>query len=311
MRIGRREFLESIAVGAGGLVLGCNGKPTPPPPVTCMLPPVPFDPYEMVPLGKTGLKLSRVGIGTGMKGWKRASNQTRLGAEGFTKLVRGAYDRGIRWFDLADLYGSHPFFAASMKGVDRSSYTIVSKIWWKPNGIPEPERPDADVVVKRFLGELKTDYIDIVQLHCVTEPTWPKDLRKQMDLLDALKDKGVIRAHGVTCHSAVALAAAAAEPWVDSVHARINPFGAYMDKKSPEKVAPALKKLHAAGKGVVGMKIIGQGTFRDSDEKRDRSVSYALNLGCIDCLLVGFEKLEEIDDFAARVRKVKRPAATS
>jgi len=298
MRIGRREFLESMAVGAGGLVLGCNGRtrvaPAPAAPTT-------FDPYEMVPLGRTGLKLSRVGIGTGMKGWMRASNQTRLGADGFTKLIRGAY--------VADLYGSHPFFAAAMKGVDRSSYTIVSKIWWKPNGIPGTDREDADVVVKRFLRELKTSYVDIVQLHCVTSATWPKDLRKQMDLLDALKDKGIIRAHGVSCHSVEALEAAAAEEWVDSVHARINPFGAYMDKRGPAKVAPALKKLHAAGKGVVGMKIIGQGTFRDSDEKRDQSVSYALNLGCIDCLLVGFEKLSEIDDLAARVRKVKRPAA--
>jgi len=307
MRIGRREFLESMAVGAGGLMIGCNGGATvDPAPVPAV--PTTFDPYEIVPLGKTGLKISRVGIGTGMKGWMRNSNQTRLGQEGFTKLIRGAYERGIRWFDLADLYGSHPFFAEAMKGVDRSSYTIVSKIWWKPKGIPGTDREDADVIVKRFLGELKTDYVDIVQLHCVTSPTWPEILRKQMDLLDGLKNKGVIRAHGVSCHSVDALQAAAAEEWVDSVHTRINPYGAYMDKGGPEAVVPALQKLHAAGKGVVGMKIIGQGTFRDSDEKRDASVSYALNLGCVDSLLVGFETLAEIDDLAARVRKVQRPA---
>ena len=304
MSVGRREFLEGVALGAGGLVLGCNNgivaRPAPAAPTH-------FDPYEMVPLGRTKINVSRVGLGTGMKGWKRASNQTRLGPKGFEALVRGAYDRGVRWFDLADLYGSHPLFAASMKPIDRNSYAIVSKIWWKPKGIPGTDRLDADVVVKRFLAELKTDYIDVVHLHCVTSGDWPKELRKQMDLLDGLKAKGVIRAHGVSCHSIPALAAAAGEPWVDVVHARINPYGDYMDGP-PAEVAPVLKAVHAAGKGVIGMKIIGQGNFRDSDAKRDASVRYALGLGCVDTLLVGFETLAEIDDLAARVRKVARPA---
>jgi hypothetical protein len=76
-----------------------------------------------------------------------------------------------------------------------------------------------------------------------------------------------------------------------------------MDAK-PDKVVPVLKKIHAAGKGVVGMKLIGEGKFRNSDELRDKSVKFVLGLGCVDVLNVGFEKPEEIDDFAARVRKV-------
>jgi predicted aldo/keto reductase-like oxidoreductase len=128
-----------------------------------------------------------------------------------------------------------------------------------------------------------------------------------MDSLARLKDKGVIRAHGVSCHSIAALEAAAAEPWVDSVHARINPYGMSMDDK-PEKVVPVLKKLHAAGKGVVGMKIIGEGKLRNDAEKRDESARFVLGLGCVDILNIGFEKVEEIDDFAGRVRKVSRPA---
>ena len=62
-----------------------------------------FDPYEMVPLGKTGLKVSRVGIGTGMRGWQRKSNQTRLGKQKLEALLRGCYERGVRLFDMADL----------------------------------------------------------------------------------------------------------------------------------------------------------------------------------------------------------------
>ena len=286
-------------------MLGCRSKiGTDPKPAL----PATFDPYDTVTLGRTTVKMSRVGLGTGMKGWMRRSNQTRLGKDGFETLVRGAYDRGVRWFDLADLYGSHAYLAASMKPVDRSTYALVSKIWWRPRGIPERQRLDADVLVKRFLSELKSDYIDVVLLHCVDSAAWPTELRKQMDILAKLKDKGLIRAHGVSCHSIDALAAAAGEPWVDSVHARINPYGARMDGP-PAEVVPALKKLHAAGKGVVGMKIIGEGQFRDSDAKRDESVRFVLRMACVDTMVVGFETLAEIDDLAARVRKVKRPAA--
>jgi len=126
-----------------------------------------------------------------------------------------------------------------------------------------------------------------------------------MDILAQLKQKGIIRAHGVSCHSIPALEAAARESWVDSVHARINPYQMSMDGP-PEKVAPVLQKLHAAGKGVVGMKIIGEGRLRNDAEKREASARYVLGLGCVDVLNVGFERVEEIDDFAASVRRVSQ-----
>ncbi|MGA2662486.1 MAG: aldo/keto reductase, partial [Verrucomicrobiota bacterium] len=204
---------------------------------------------------------------------------------------------------LADLYGTHPYLMPALKGVPRAELTIVSKIWCHRGGIPEPERPDADVVVSRFLKEIGTDYLDLVLLHCMTSGQWPEQMRQQMDVLAKLKDKGLVRALGVSCHSLEALEAAAGEPWVDSVHARINPYRMSMDDE-PEKVAPVLRKLRAAGKGVVGMKIIGEGRLRHDPEKRDASARFVLGLGCVDVLNVGFEKVEEIDDFAARVRKV-------
>jgi len=206
-------------------------------------------------------------------------------------------------FDAADLYGTLPYLGRALSGMRRRDYAIASKIWWRRGGIPDQERPDADVVVERFLEELNTDYIDVVLLHCVSSAKWPEELRKQMEILARLKKEGLVRAHGVSCHSLEALEAAANEPWVDSVHARINPYAVQMDGPA-EKVAPVLKKLHDAGKGVVGMKLVGEGQFRDSDEKRDESIRYVLGLGCVDTMIVGFEKVEEIDDFAARVRKV-------
>ena len=153
------------------------------------------------------------------------------------------------------------------------------------------------------MRELKTDYIDLLLLHCVMDADWPEQLRPQMEILSRLKAQGKIRALGVSCHSLAALEAAATEPWVESVHARINPYGMSMDGP-PETVVPLLKKLHAAGKGVIGMKLIGEGRLRNDDVSRDTSVKFALNLGCVDVLNVGFEKIEEVDDFAARVRKV-------
>ena len=307
MEMKRREFLVKSIAGVGGLLLGAGCTDA------AKQKSATFNPYERVPLGKTKIKVSRVGFGTGMRGGGRQSNQTRLGKEKFEALLKTAYERGVRLFDVADLYGTHPYLASAMSKMPREKYVINTKIWWRGGGIPEKERPDADVVVNRFLKELKTDYIDVVLLHCVDSEKWPQQMRKQMDILDNLKHKGIIRAHGVSCHSLLSLQAAADEPWVDSVNVRINAYGKSMDAPV-EKVAPVVRKLHKAGKGVVGMKLIGEGSFRNSDEQRDNSVSYVLGLGCVDAMVVGFEKIEEVDDFAARVRKVSRnpePAVAS
>jgi len=302
MKIKRREFIKKSAIGAGGLMLGARFAAAAV--ADAAKPDAKFhDPYGPVQLGKTDLKFTRVCMGTGSHGGQRSSNQTRKGRDVFQKLLRDAYDRGIRTYDLADLYGSHAYVPPAFAGLPRDSYSLITKIWWNGGGIPEVERPDADVVVARFLKELKTDYVDLLLLHCVTAPDWPDQLRKQMDILAKQKQQGKIRALGVSCHSLEALEAAATEPWVESVHTRINPYGMSMDG-SPEEVVPVLKKLHAAGKGVVGMKIIGEGRLRNDDVRRDESVKFALGLGCVHILNVGFESVDEIDDFAARVRKV-------
>jgi aryl-alcohol dehydrogenase-like predicted oxidoreductase len=302
MKIKRREFIKKSAIGTGGLLLGARlgaAETTDAKGADVKY----HDPFAPVALGKTDLKFTRVCMGTGSNGGMRSSNQTRLGAEALEKLLRTGYDRGVRTFDLADLYGSHPYVAPALAGLPRDSYSLISKIWWNEGGIPDADRPDADVVVARFLKELKTDHIDLLLLHCVAAGDWPAQLRKQMDIMSRLKTEGKIRAAGVSCHSLEALEAAAAEPWVDAVLTRINPYGMSMDG-SPEEVVPILKKLHAAGKGVVGMKLIGEGRLRHDDARRDESVKFVLGLGCVHTLNVGFESVAELDDFAARVRKV-------
>ncbi len=301
MKIARRQFLKSSALGLGGVLLSIR---------TLTAAPVPApncDPFATVTLGRSKVKVSRFCLGTGMNGGKRESNHTRMGKAKFETLVRGAHERGVRMFDLADLYGTHPFAVAALQGLPRDHYQISTKIWFRTGGIPETERPDADVVVARFLKELKTDYIDLLLLHCVVSAKWPEELARQMEIIAKLKQKGVVRAHGVSCHSLVALEACATEPWVDSVHTRINPYGLSMDGK-PEQVVPVLQRIHAAGKGVVGMKIVGAGKLRDDPEKRSESVKFSLGLGCVDVFNVGCENTAEIDDLAGRMRKVRLPS---
>lgn len=302
MRIDRRHFLKSSAVGLGGLALSRSSafgvvRPTG----------ERLSATDTIRLGKTGIKTSRVSMGTGVRGGMRESQHTRMGAENAHQLIREIYERGVRHFDLADLYGTHSLIPAALEGVPRDRYQLCTKIWWRPGGIPEAERPDADVVVNRFLKELKTDHIDLVLLHCVESADWPKVLERQMEILANLKQKGVIRAHGVSCHSLSALEAVIDQPWVDSVHSRINPFQIAMDGP-PEKVGAVLRKIRATGKGVVGMKIIGEGKLRDDEEKKDQSIRYAWAEGLVDMVTVGFEKTSELDDFAGRLAKVPKTA---
>lgn len=292
MTMQRREFLGTAVAGAAGVMV--SGR-------MAHAAPVDTNPTAIVPLCN-GITVSRIGFGTGMKAWERVSNHTKLGKEHFDSLFHYAYDQGIRLFDMADLYGSHDYAARNLKGKPRDSYTMVSKIWWREGGVPDADKGDADVLCKRFLKELKTDYLDVLQLHCMTSPTWPKEMRRQMDLMEDLKRKGLIRAHGCSCHSIGALEAAAAEPWVEVVHTRINPYGLVMDGK-PEDVVASLKKIHAAGKTIIGMKIIGEGRLCDDDAKREHSVQFAMGLGVLNAIIVGFEQTWQMDDIKARVKR--------
>jgi aryl-alcohol dehydrogenase-like predicted oxidoreductase len=296
----RRQFVTTtLAAGAGSVLLGkaAIGLPEKAAPAFT-------DPFSVVTLGKSGLKSTLLGMGTGFSGYNRSSNITRAGVA--ESIIRQAYEKGIRFFDCADSYGTHPYTAAALKDVPRESYTLSSKIWVGPGGIPELERPDADVVIDRFRRELKTDYLDLVQIHCMTDARWTDKQKKQMDILENLKAKKIINAHGVSVHSLEAMEACVDNPWIDVIHVRINPYGEVMDKGNPAAVVPVIEKLHKAGKGVIGMKLIGNGNFRNDSEKIDASLKFVLGLGTVDMIIVGFEKPEQIDNYIGRMKKVLR-----
>lgn len=295
--ITRRQFLAAVSVGTSSFLLGCNTRTSPD--VS-----LPIDPFQTVTLGKTGIKSSLVGFGTGFNGYQRQSHMTRMGKEKAISLLHYAYDMGIRFFDCADLYGTHPYMSDVLRIVPREKIVLASKIWVRKGGIPEDERPDANIVVDRFRKELNTDYIDLVQMHCMTDANWTDQQKRQMDILDNLKAKGIIRAHGVSIHSLDALKACVTSPWVDVVHTRTNAYGEAMDDKDPDVVAAVIDKIHKAGKGVIGMKLIGNGKFRNDPEKIDRSLQYVMDMGSVDSIIIGFETPEQIDDYAMRAKKV-------
>jgi len=292
-QISRRKFISTISVGTGSLLLASGAS------ASIMKPS--SDPFQQITLGQTGIKTSMIGFGTGYNGGNRECNMTRAGKEKGIALLQHAYDRGIRMFDGADLYGTHPYIAEALKSKPREDYVLVSKIWVRPGGIPEPERPNADVVIDRFRKELNTDYIDILQIHCMVDQEWTDEQKKQMDILQNLKEKGIIRSHGVSIHSMDALNACVTAPWVDIVHTRVNAFGDAMDDKDPNVVLNTVKRIHDAKKGVIGMKLIGNGNFRNTSEKIEQSLSYVLKSRAVDMVIVGFEEQWQIDDYATRM----------
>jgi len=188
-----------------------------------------------------------------------------------------------------------------LKGMEREEIVLTSKIWTREGGIPEKERPDADMVVDRFRKEYQTDYIDVVQIHCMVDADWTDHERRQMDILEELKAKGIIKAHGVSVHSLEAMKAGVADPWVDVLHARINPFGIAMDKPDPSEVVEVIHQMHASGRGVIGMKLVGNGDLRNESEKIDQSLKFVLGLNSIDMVIVGFESSGQVDNYLDRM----------
>jgi aryl-alcohol dehydrogenase-like predicted oxidoreductase len=283
----RREFLVRSATAAGAAWLSSKSILNALAEQTLS---TKFTASDTVSLGSTGIKTSRLAMGTGTVGSGHHSHQTALGVKGLSDLLLNGYDHGLRFFDSADSYGSHPHVAEALKHVQRDKVTVITKTWARD---PATARADLD----RFRRELGTDYLDVCLMHCVTEADWTDRYKGVMDVLSEAKQKGAIRAHGCSCHSIEALRAAAKSPWVEIDLARINPVGAYMDA-DPATVVSVLKEMKTAGKAVVGMKILGQGTLRN---RQDEGIKYALSLGILDAFTIGAESREEQEDLLRRI----------
>ena len=287
----RREFLVNTARGLGAAwvasKLSSDNSAW-----AIDQPPLPqkFNAHDTVTLGATGIKTSRLAMGTGTHGFAKSSDQVRLGMAPLTALLLNGYENGLRFFDTADSYGSHPYVASALKQIPRDKVVVMTK-----SDTRDPAGMKA--ALDRYRRELGIDYIDIVLMHCMMEGDWTTRYRGTMDVLSEAKEKGVIRTHGCSCHTLEALRAAAASPWVEVDLVRMNPVGAYMDS-DPETVAGVIKEMRASGKGIVGMKILGQGKLR---HRQSEALHYALSLGLLDAFTIGAASQDEQMDLIHRI----------
>jgi predicted aldo/keto reductase-like oxidoreductase len=259
---------------------------------------------SLVTLGKSGVKTSLLGIGTGSHGVQRSSNQVKLGQDKFTRLLGHAFDRGITYIDTADQYGSHIFVREAIKaaGVPREKLFIQTK-----TRALNAEVAKADL--ERFREELGTDYIDSLLMHCMMKQSWPTDMRPVMDVLDNAKAKKWVRAVGVSCHGLPPLQAAAVTDWIDIDLARINPLGGVKGRmdSTPAVVAGLLRQMHDKGKGILGMKIVAEGDLKTVEQRRE-SLKFVMGLGCVDAFVIGFESPGQIDEICGLIEDVAKVA---
>lgn len=297
----RRTFLKQTVAAAAGAALLPHGAylanadenqtPTP-----CA--------SERRKLGNTGLTLSRLGFGAGTNS---GAVQREIGHEEFNKIVRYAYDQGITYFDSAESYQTHTWLKEALKGIPREKLFIQTKLSaWQPI-----THDEAFSKIEKFLKELGTDYIDSLLIHCQVSPTWNKDMRHIMDAFEKAKEKKMIRVHGISIHSLPAMRTAIEEDWCETMLCRVNPQAHITDSEKGEwnspgsvahipKLIKLLQKASAKGKGIIAMKLIGNGDFKDADD-REKAMRFAMNIEEINACVIGFKSIAEIDESIKRM----------
>jgi predicted aldo/keto reductase-like oxidoreductase len=258
---------------------------------------------EWVTLGKSNVKVTRLAFGTGTHGGRV---QRELGQEQFTRLVRHAYDRGIRFFETAESYHGLPeMLGIALKGLPRESYTLMTKYSTPATGNPQPK-------IDLFRQQLQSEYIDILLLHCLRPPTWESDYRSLQDGFSEAKSRKVILAHGASIHGLPALRTIPGNQWLDLTLMRINHNGTRMDTNDQRdvdvpgdvnEVTAHARKIHGQGMGVIGMKLCGEGRFTQASD-RDAAMKYVMNLDCVDAVTMGFKSTAEVDEAIERMNRV-------
>jgi predicted aldo/keto reductase-like oxidoreductase len=258
---------------------------------------------DWVTLGKSNVKVTRLAFGTGTHS---GAIQRGLGQPEFTRLVRYAYDHGIRFFETAESYHGMPeMLSIALQGIPRDTYKIMTKYSTPAYGDPLPK-------IDAFRKQLSTEYIDILLLHCLRPPTWSSDYKSLQDGFSEARQKKIILAHGASVHGLPALRTFPGNDWLEIAMIRMNHNGTKMDtpemgdvaqQGNVEEVVAHTKKVHAQGMGVISMKLCGEGTFTKAED-RDAAMKFAMNLGCVDSVTIGFKSTAEIDEAIDRMARV-------
>ncbi len=278
----RREFLKSglaagaLAVSGSVPLLARRGSAT-----------------DMVTLGRSGVKVTRLAFGTGSFS---GQVQRALGQDGFTRLVRHAYDSGIRFFETAESYGEmHRMLGVALQGIPRDSYQLMSKVTTRA-GVDPQEKFDE---LRRLAN---TEYFDIMLLHWQHTATWPADTARWQDAILEVQSKKVVLSHGASVHGLPALRQVPGNKWLQLAMIRVNHTGKSMDAEDyatqglgnvPE-VVTRVKEVRKEGMGVIAMKLAGEGTFGRED--RQKAMRFAFQNAGVDCVTVGYKAPAEIDE---------------
>jgi aryl-alcohol dehydrogenase-like predicted oxidoreductase len=283
----RREFFKhSLAWGAAAAF-----------PVAAW-PAAPLHANDVIELGPAKVKVSRLAMGTGTFGGGHSSNQMRkLGADGVADLWWDGFDNGLFYWDCADSYGSHAAVKLALKKIPREKVAIQSKTTART---ADAMKADLD----RFRQEMGTDYIDILLLHSRMSSKWDELDKGPMEVLSEAKEKKIVRTVGISCHSVGAMEIAIKNPWLEVCLARINSMSSRMDVPTPDMLK-LLARLRAAGKGIIGMKILAEGQMRD---RVDEALRFTLTQGAVDAFTIGMESRAELKDMRERIIKNSQPA---
>jgi aryl-alcohol dehydrogenase-like predicted oxidoreductase len=279
----RREFLKT-GFSVGALAVGA----------TLPLRAARQTATDWVTLGKSNIRVTRLAFGTGSLSGKV---QRELGQDGFTRLVRYAYDHGIRFFETAESYGDmHRMLGIALKGIPRDSYRLMSKVTTHEGVDPQQKFDEL-----RKLAN--TEYFDIMLLHWQHTATWPMDTARWQDgILEAESERNAIVSHGASVHGLPALRQVPGNKWLEVAMIRMNHKGTRMDAEDynteglgnvPE-VVTHVKQVRKEDMGVISMKLIGEGTFNRED--RQAAMKFAFRNAGVDCVTVGYKNTAEIDE---------------
>jgi aryl-alcohol dehydrogenase-like predicted oxidoreductase len=279
----RRDFLKAgfaatVLGGIGGRTAGAATRTA----------------TDWVTLGKSGVKVTRLAFGTGTMSGRV---QRELGQDDFTRLVRHAYDRGIRFFETSETYGDmHRMLGVALKGIPRDSYRLMSKVTTR-----EGVDPQAKIDELRKLAN--TDYFDVMLLHYQHVATWPTDTVRWQDGIGEAKVKKAVVGYGASVHGLPALRQFPGNKWLEIAMIRMNHKGTKMDAEDfntngpgnvPEVVTHT-KTVHGQGMGVISMKLVGEGAFTNRED-RQAAMKFAFNNAGVDAVTVGFKNTAEIDE---------------
>ena len=248
---------------------------------------------DMVTLGRSGVKVTRLAFGTGSFS---GQVQRELGQDGFTRLVRHAYDRGIRFFETAESYGEmHRMLGVALKGIPRDSYQLMSKVTTRASVDPREKFDE----LRRLAN---TEYFDIMLLHWQHTATWPTDTARWQDALLERQSRKVVLSHGASVHGLPALRQVPGKEWLQVAMIRVNHTGKSMDAEDYATQGPGnvpevvthVKEVRKEGMGVIAMKLAGEGTF-DREDRR-KAMRFAFQNAGVDCVTVGYKSPAEIDE---------------